>query len=106
MPGSDVSISAVDPDSMFINPSGDLTLDNQSGTALISIHNPGPPQTVTSVTVGTQVDDTVYPGANTGRVLVADTKADAISPSAAPWTPKTRWSPPRTTPVSMASSEN
>jgi hypothetical protein len=76
--GSAVTVNAVDPDSMFVNPSGDLTVDNQAGTALISIHNPGPGQTVTQLTVGTQVDDTVYPTASSGRLLVADTKAGVI----------------------------
>ncbi|HEV7148250.1 MAG TPA: hypothetical protein VGN48_14760, partial [Pedococcus sp.] len=76
--GAAVTINAVDPDSMFVDPAGDLTLDNQGGTALISIHNPGPGQTVKQLTVGTQVDDTVYPGASTGRLLVSDTKAGVI----------------------------
>lgn len=76
--GGDTTVAAVDPDSMFINPAGDLTLDNQSGTALISIHNPGPQQTVTQLTVGTQVDDTVYPKATSGRILVADTKGGTV----------------------------
>lgn len=87
--GSTVSINAVDPDSMFVNPSGDLTVDNQAGTALISIHNPGPAQTVTQLTVGTQVDDTVYPAASSGRVLVADTKAGVIYSITGALDPKT-----------------
>lgn len=76
--GAPVTINAIDPDSMFVDPAGDLTLDNQGGTALISIHNPGPGQTVKQLTVGTQVDDTVYPASTTGRLLVSDTKAGVI----------------------------
>ena len=76
--GNQVAIAAIDPDSMFINPQGNLTLDNQAGTALITIHNPGPSQTVTQLTVGTQIDDTVYPTATGGRLLVADTKGETI----------------------------
>ncbi|HEV7146795.1 MAG TPA: hypothetical protein VGN48_07335, partial [Pedococcus sp.] len=41
---------------------------------------------------GTQVDDTVYPGASTGRLLVSDTKAGviyAISGALDPATPLT-----------------
>ena len=87
--GSAVTINAVDPDSMFVNPSGDLTVDNQAGTALISIHNPGPAQTVTQFTVGTQVDDTVYPTASSGRLLVADTKAGVIYSITGALDPKT-----------------
>ena len=87
--GSQVTINAVDPDSMFVNPAGDLTVDNQAGTALISIHNPGPGQTVTQFTVGTQVDDTVYPTASSGRLLVADTKAGVIYAITGALDPKT-----------------
>ena len=76
--GGNADTAAIDPDSMFVNPAGDLTLDNQAGTALISIHRPGPGQGVTQLTVGTQIDDTVYPTAATGRLLVADTKGGAI----------------------------
>lgn len=90
--GATVAINAVDPDSMFVDPAGDLTLDNQGGTALISIHNPGPGQTVKQLTVGTQVDDTVYPTSSTGRLLVSDTKGGviyAISGALDPATPLT-----------------
>jgi hypothetical protein len=87
--GADTSVAAIDPDSMFINPAGDLTLDNQAGTALISIHQPGPHQSVTQLTVGTQIDDTVYPAAATGRLLVSDTKANTVYAISGMLDPKT-----------------
>lgn len=90
--GAAVTVNAIDPDSMFVDPAGDLTLDNQAGTALISVHNPGKGQSVKQLTVGTQVDDTVYPSAKTGRLLVSDTKAGviyAISGALDPATPLT-----------------
>lgn len=87
--GADVAVAAIDPDSMFINPSGDLTVDNQAGTALVSIHNPGPGQTVKQLTVGTQIDDTVYPQDAGGRVLVADTKGGAVYAISGTLDPKT-----------------
>lgn len=76
--GGTTTINMVDPDSMFINPAGDLTVDNQQGTALVSIHNPGPGQTVTQQLVGTQVDDTIYSPKSAGRLLVSDTGTNTI----------------------------
>jgi len=32
--GAEVTVAAIDPDSMFIDPAGNLTLDNQAGTEL------------------------------------------------------------------------
>ena len=87
--GATVAVAAIDPDSMFVSPSGDLTLDNQAGTALISIHQPGPGQSVTQLTVGTQLDDTVYPTAAGGRLLVADTKANTVFAVSGALDPKT-----------------
>ena len=76
--GGTTTINMVDPDSMFINPAGDLTVDNQQGTALVSIHNPGLSQTVTQMLVGTQVDDAIYTPKSAGRLLVSDTGSNTI----------------------------
>ncbi len=87
--GAEVAVAAIDPDSMFIDPAGNLTLDNQAGTALVSIHQPGPRQSVIQLTVGTQIDDTVYPGAASGRLLVSDTKANTVYAISGALDPKT-----------------
>jgi len=87
--GAEVAVAAIDPDSMFIDPAGNLTLDNQAGTALVSIHQPGPRQSVTQLTVGTQIDDTVYPAAASGRLLVSDTKANTVYAISGALDPKT-----------------
>lgn len=73
------SINAIDPDSMTINPQGDLVLDNQAGSELLFLHNPGTAhQTIRRLTVGTQVDDTVWATAAQGRLLIADTAANVV----------------------------
>jgi hypothetical protein len=66
-------LNLVDPDSMTVDPNGDLLLDNQGGSQQLFIHNPGTPQqTVKQLPVGTQVDDTVFPSSATGCIVLAD----------------------------------
>jgi len=73
------SINAADPDSMTISPQGDLVLDNQAGSELLFLHNPGAAhQTLRRLSVGSQVDDTVWTTSAQGRLLVADTAANAV----------------------------
>jgi hypothetical protein len=51
---------------------GDLVLVSQGDSLILTIANPGTAQqSVTSLTVGTQLDDTVYPS-GVGRLLVVD----------------------------------
>jgi hypothetical protein len=72
-PVQSAALNLVDPDSMVVDPHGDLLLDNQAGSQLLFIHNPGTPQqTVKQLPVGTQVDDTVFPSSSTGCIVVAD----------------------------------
>lgn len=63
---------------MFISPAGDLTVDNQAGMALITIHNPGPSHVVTQPSVGTPLDDVVHEPKSAGKVLVSDTTGNTI----------------------------
>ncbi len=74
-----VQLNLVDPDSMMLNPGGVLVLDNQAGAQQVFISRPGTAQQyVTTSPVGTQVDDTAYITASSGRLLMSDTNANAI----------------------------
>lgn len=67
------TLNEVDPDSMTVDPSGQLVLVNQAGSELVFLKNPGTPQqTVTRVPVGDQLDDTVWAPSSPGRLLVTD----------------------------------
>lgn len=70
---SKVQLNLIDPDSMAVDAKGELVLVNQAGSQLVFLQNPGTPQqTVTSVPVGDQLDDTVWAPSSPGRLLVTD----------------------------------
>jgi hypothetical protein len=70
---SKVALNEVDPDSLSIDPAGDLVLVNQAGSELVFLKYPGTPhQAITRVPVGTQLDDTVWATAARGQLRVAD----------------------------------
>jgi sugar lactone lactonase YvrE len=70
---SKTQLNLVDPDSMTVDSKGQLVLVNQGGSQLVFLQNPGTPQqTVTSVPVGNQLDDTVWSPSTPGRLLVTD----------------------------------
>ena len=72
-----VTLNLTDPDSMTVDNQGNLVLDSQADSELISLHNPGTlKQTVTRLPVGTQVDDTIWTPAKEGSMLVVDAKAN------------------------------
>ncbi len=74
-----VTLNMTDPDSMSIDTQGNLVQADQADAQLIFIHNPGTSkQTVTRTTVGTQVDDTLWIPSSQGRMLIVDTKLNAI----------------------------
>jgi hypothetical protein len=65
-------LSLTDPDSLSTDGKGNLVLIAQADNLIITIANPGAvSQTVTALTVGTQLDDTVFPSGQ-GRLLVVD----------------------------------
>jgi hypothetical protein len=77
--GSTVTLNEIDPDSITIDPSGDIVLDNQGGSELVFIQNAATPgQTVSRLSLPTQVDDTVWVTAKKGTLFVVDGKANAI----------------------------
>lgn len=74
-----VTLNEIDPDSLTVDPAGRLVLDNQGGRELVFLSHVGTPrQTVTRVPLDTQVDDTIWPSAAQGRLLVADTTANTV----------------------------
>ncbi len=74
---STVTLNEVDPDSMTVDPQGNLVLVNQAGSEIVTVSNPGTPQqAVTRLPVGDQLDDTVWAAQTHGRLLVADSAAN------------------------------
>lgn len=76
---SSTTLNLTDPDSMTIDPQGNLVLVSQGDSAIISIHNPGTPtQAVSKTPIGTQVDDTIWTTSTAGRLFVVDGTTNAI----------------------------
>jgi len=78
-----VALNLQDPDSMIVNPLGDLVLDSQADGELVIVHHLGfADQSIyhLALSVGgasTQIDDTVFATASHGVVLVSDRDAGA-----------------------------
>jgi hypothetical protein len=83
--GKSVVAQQSDPDSLKVDPSGNLVLDSQGDGDLIFLNAPGFPNqtgyrlhlsngTTTQVTV----DDTVYPTQASGTIYVVDTQANTV----------------------------
>lgn len=88
--GQAVALNLQDPDSMTFNPGGDIVLDSQADGELVAVRNPGAGQSVFRVllTVGgqpTTVDDTVFPTASSGFLLVADRDGETVYEITAPF---------------------
>jgi hypothetical protein len=79
-PVTSITMPLTDPDSMMIDPQGDLVLDSQADMQLLIIHNPGAAgQTVKVLPVGTPVDDTVWPTSSNGCMIIADNASGVYS---------------------------
>jgi hypothetical protein len=83
--GQPVTSPQSDPDSLTIDPSGDLVLDSQADGDLIFLRGPGFPNQAgfrlhlsNGTTNQVNVDDTVFPSATSGTIYVADTTANVI----------------------------
>ncbi len=82
-----VSLNEVDPDSLTVNPQGDVVMTNQAGSELVFVHQPGTgKQSLTRIPVGTQVDDAVWATSQTGRLLVVDGSTNAVWSISGPFT--------------------
>src|SRR5260221_367354 len=77
--GQKVTLDLTDPDSMSIASNGDVVLDSQGDAELVFLHNAGTSnQTVSRLTLGTQVEDTIWIPAAKGRMVIVDSKQNAI----------------------------
>jgi hypothetical protein len=77
--GKSVTLDLTDPDSTTIDPKGDIVLDSQGDAELIFLHNAGTPQqTVSRLSLGTQVDDSLWIPTAHGRILLSDGKQNAV----------------------------
>ena len=87
-PVSTVTLNLTDADSQTTDPQGDLVLMSQADDDLLFIHNVGTPsQTVKVLSVGTQVDQTVWPTSAKGCLLVADNASGVFSVCSSVWVP-------------------
>ena len=83
--GKKVVAQQSDPDSLKVDPSGNLVLDSQQDGDLIFLNGPGFPNQVgyklhlsSSSTTQVTVDDTVFPTQASGTIYVADTPAGIV----------------------------
>ncbi|MBV9491397.1 MAG: hypothetical protein JO069_17000, partial [Verrucomicrobia bacterium] len=83
--GKTVIAQQSDPDSLKVDPLGDLVLSSQADGDLIFLNSPGSPNQAglrLRLTNGTKnqitVDDVVFPTTPRGTILVVDTKADTV----------------------------
>jgi hypothetical protein len=87
-PVSTVTLNLTDADSQTIDPQGDLVLMSQADDDLLFIHKPGTAsQTVKVLSVGTQVDQTIWPTSPKGCLLVADNASGVFSACSSVWVP-------------------
>lgn len=74
-----VTLNEADPDSMRVDPQGDVVLDNQGSSELVFLQNAGTAQqVVTRLPVGTQIDDFVWTTAPTGKLFIVDGPQNTI----------------------------
>jgi hypothetical protein len=89
--GKPITLNLQDPDSMIVDPDGDLVLDSQADAELIVIHKPGfTDQSVFQlpITAGgaaTQIDDTVFATSSQGVILVSDRDGETVYSIQAPY---------------------
>ncbi len=82
--GAKVTLNLQDPDSMTLDPTGDLFLTSQADAELVVVRRPGTKNQsallipLTSPYGAPMVDDTVFTPANDGYILVADKGTNTI----------------------------
>ena len=88
--GKPVTLNEVDPDSLSVDPAGDVVLVNQAGSELVFVQRPGTAQqAVFRVPVGTQLDDTVFAYPTPGIFYVVDLTQNAVYIVSATYVPGT-----------------
>jgi hypothetical protein len=94
--GTPETLNLQDPDSMIVDPFGELVMTSQGDGELVVVRHPGRPCQDAFVvpltskaggkTIGdTQLDDTVFTTTSSGRLLVADKNLNAIYTITAPY---------------------
>jgi hypothetical protein len=83
--GKQVTLNLQDPDSMTVDPRGNLVFTSQADNELVTVHNPGTPGQTVSVTPLTDasknpvsVDDTQFNPGAVGEMLVTDQSTGTI----------------------------
>ena len=87
--GASVALNLQDPDSMTVDPAGDLVLDSQADNELVFVLNPGSPSQslqllpLTTIdgngnSVPVSIDDTVFVTSPSGTLVITDQKGDTI----------------------------
>ena len=79
--GNKVKLNLTDPDSITVDPKGQLVLDSQGDGELVFVQNPGSKnQAVSRLLLGTQVDDSQWipSGSENDHLIIVDSKADTI----------------------------
>jgi hypothetical protein len=75
--GKTVTLNLTDPDSLMIDTKGNLVLDDQADSQIVTIRNPGTDdQKVTTLPVTTQLDDSWWIRSGDGALLLVDGKAN------------------------------
>jgi hypothetical protein len=89
-PMTATTLTLTDADSMTTDPQGDLVFMSQGDGDLLFIHGIGTSsQTVKYVSVGTQVDDTIWPTSSNGCLLASDNSSGVFSICSNVWVPST-----------------
>ncbi|GAC1694069.1 MAG: hypothetical protein NVS9B5_36880 [Terriglobales bacterium] len=82
--GSQITLNLQDPDSMTLDPFGDLVLTSQADAELVVVHHPGFTDqrafhlALTNSGAPTTVDDTVFATSSYGLVLVSDREGETV----------------------------
>src|SRR5580704_316840 len=89
-------ITLTDPDSLSVVPAGsprfagDVMVDSQGDSTLVFVANAGMlGQTLTSLTIGTQIDGAAWATATTGTMLVVDAGTNKVTSMSGSFTPGT-----------------
>jgi hypothetical protein len=89
--GDKLQLNLQDPDSLVMDPDGDLLLDSQADAELIFVHNPGLTDqgvfhlALTSGGNSAQIDDTVLASSSQGVILVSDRDGETVYAIGAPF---------------------
>ena len=82
--GQSVTLNLQDPDSMTLDPTGNILMTSQADAELVLVREPGTPDQsvlqipLTSPYGSAQADDTIFTPSDNGAILVSDTPANTV----------------------------